>query len=161
MKKILGFLILLFLTATFSFTKKKEENKMRSFQWMVGSWTMKTKNGAIMETWVSINDSTLGGEGVMVKNTGGTQQLETTRLIYRNKEYFYCSVAHGQNNEEETKFKITSFSENGFVSENPAHDFPKRITYQLISKDSLHAFIDGGSSMPDKKSDFYYSRKKN
>ncbi len=159
MKKGLGFLILLFLVTAFA--EKKVESKMRSFKWMVGSWTMKTKNGAIMETWVPINDSTLAGEGIMVKNTGGTQQLETTRLIYRNKEYFYCSVAHGQNNEEETKFKITSFSENGFVSENPAHDFPKRITYQLINKDSLHAFIDGGPSMPDKKSDFYYSRNKN
>jgi hypothetical protein len=159
MKKGFGFLILLFLVTAFA--EKKVESKMQSFKWMVGSWTMKTKNGAITETWVSINDSTLGGEGIMVKNTGDTQQLETTRLIYRNKEYFYCSVAHGQNNEEETKFKITSFSENGFVSENPAHDFPKRITYQLINKDSLHAFIDGGPSMPDKKSDFYYSRNKN
>ncbi len=159
MKKGFGFLILLFLVTAFA--EKIVESKMQSFKWMVGSWIMKTKNGAIMETWVPVNDSTLAGEGIMIKNTGGTQQLETTRLIYRNKEYFYCSVAHGQNNEEETKFKITSFSENGFVSENPAHDFPKRITYQLINKDSLHAFIDGGPSMPDKKSDFYYSRNKN
>jgi len=161
MKKSIGFLILFFLVAGSSFTKKNDESKMQSFKWMVGSWSMKTKNGAILETWVSINDSTLSGESSMVKNTGGSKQLETTRLIYRNKEYFYCSVAHGQNNEEETKFKITSFSENGFVSENPAHDFPKRITYQLINKDSLHAFIDGGPAAPDKKSDFYYSRYKN
>ena len=160
MKKIIKTVLLFFIISGF-IVNKEYENKMQSFQWMVGSWTMKTKNGAIMETWVSINDSTLGGESIMVKNTGGTQQLENTRLIYRNKEYFYCSVAHGQNNEEETKFKITSFSESGFVSENPAHDFPKRITYQLINKDSLHAFIDGGPSMPDKKSDFYYSRNKN
>jgi hypothetical protein len=161
MKKIYGFLILLFLTTAFSFTNKVDENKMQSFQWIVGSWTMKTKNGAIMETWALLNDSTIGGESIMVRNSGSTQQLEDTRLVYRNKEYFYCSVAHGQNDEKEVKFKITSFSDNRFVSENPAHDFPRRITYQLISKDSLHAFIDGGPSMPDKKSDFYYSRNKN
>ena len=160
MKKIIKAGLLFFIITGF-IVNKDHENKMQSFQWMVGSWTMKTKNGAIMETWVSINDSTLGGESVMKKITGGTQQLENTRLIYRNKEYFYCSVAHGQNNEKEVKFKLTSFSENGFISENPAHDFPKRITYQLINKDSLHAFIDGGPSMPDKKSDFYYSRFKN
>ena len=77
-----------------------------------------------METWVSLNDSTLGGESSMVKKTAGAQQLETTRLIFRNKEYFYCSVAHGQNNEQETKFKITSFSENGFVSETRPMIFP-------------------------------------
>ena len=160
MKHIIRIGLLFFVIAGFT-TNKDQESDLQSFKWMVGSWTMKTKNGAIMETWVSLNDSTLGGESIMVKNTGGTQQLENTRLIYRDKEYFYCSVAHGQNNEKEIKFKITSFSENGFVSENPAHDFPRRITYQLINKDSLHAFIDGGPFMPGKKSDFYYSRYKN
>ena len=124
MKKSISFLILLSLAAGSSFTKKNEESKMQSFKWMVGSWTMKTKNGSIMETWVPLNDSTLGGESSMVKNTGGAQQLETTRLIFRNNEYFYCSVAHGQNNEQETKFKITSFSENGFVSETRPMIFP-------------------------------------
>lgn len=158
MKAFVYCLGLVFISS--AFLTNKDENKMGSFKRMIGSWTMKAKNGTITETWVSVNDSTLGGESIMVKNSGGTLQLENTRLVYRNHEYFYCSVAHGQNNEEETKFKITSFSENGFISENPAHDFPKRITYRLINKDSLHAFIDGGPSMPDKKSDFYYSRYK-
>ena len=160
MKKLFSFIILIFLLIAFAFTKSGHENKMQSFKWMIGSWTMQTKRGAIMETWTSINDSTMGGESILVKNTGGTTALENTRLICRNKEYFYCSVAHGQNNEEEIKFRITSFSENRFVSENPEHDFPKRITYELVAKDSLHAFIDDGAAMPAKKSDFYYSRYK-
>lgn len=155
MKKIVSFIVLIILLSAFV---EKRENKMRSFSWMVGSWSMKTNRGAIMETWTTVNDSTMGGESVMIKNAGEKQQLENIRLVYRNNEYYYCPTAHGQNNEQEVKFRITSYSENGFVAENPQHDFPKRITYRLVNKDSVHAFVDGGPSMPNKKSDFYYSR---
>ena len=131
---------------------------MQSFRWMLGSWKMETKRGAIMETWIHVNDSTMAGESFMVKLTGGTVQLENVQLLYRNEEYFYIPVAKGQNNEQPVSFRITSHNETGFVAENPEHDFPKRITYELVNKDSVHAFIDGGPAMPDKKSDFYYSR---
>ena len=160
MKKIIKTVLLFFIITGF-IANNVHENKMQSFKWMVGSWTMQTKRGAIMETWVSINDTTLGGESILVKNTGGIETQEKTRLIYSNKEYFYCSTANGQNNNQEVKFKISSFTDSSFVAENPQHDFPKRITYILVSKDSVHAFGDGGSSMPNKKSDFYYSRYKN
>ena len=137
------------------------ENKMKSFNWLEGSWTMKTKRGSIMETWLPLNDSTIGGESMSFSLTGQSKVLENLTLAYRDNAYYYISKVNGQNNNEAVRFKITSHSENGFVAENPGHDFPKRITYKMINKDSVHAFIDGGPSLPDKKSDFYYSRYKN
>lgn len=134
---------------------------MQSFQWMVGSWTMKTKNGAIMETWVSINDSSMAGESIMIKATGGAVQLENVRLIHRDNVYYYCPTAHGQNNEQEIKFNISSFTDAKFVAENTEHDFPKRISYMMIAKDSVHAQVDDGMEPPVKKSEFHYSRFKN
>ena len=136
-------------------------NKMETFNWMIGSWKMETKPGAILETWIYRNDSTLSGESIRINFTGGTDLLEKIQLVCRNKEYFFISTAQGQNDDKPVKFKITTYSETGFVAENPEHDFPKRISYNLMSKDSIHAFIDGGPSMPEKKSDFYYSRYKN
>ena len=136
-------------------------NKMETFNWMTGSWKMETKRGMIMETWISSNDSTLSGESIRVSITGGTELLEKIQLVHRNHEYFYIPVAQGQNENKPVKFKITTFSETGFVAENPEHDFPKRISYNLMSKDSIHAFIDGGPLQPEKKSDFFYSRIKN
>jgi hypothetical protein len=152
----------IFIISTLSFYKKQPESKIDSFKWLVGSWTMKKKNGSsIMENWQHLNDSTLGGESLNFSMTGQSKVLENLTLAYQSGTYYYISKVNGQNNNESVKFKITSHSEKEFVAENPEHDFPKRITYQLINKDSIHAFIDGGPAMPDKKSDFYYSRYKN
>jgi hypothetical protein len=146
----------------YAFTETNNENKMQSFKWLEGSWTMKKKSGgSITETWLAHNDSVMLGESMSFSITGQSKVLENLRLTYQSGSYYYVSRVNGQNNNQETTFKITSHSEKGFVAEKPDHDFPKRITYGMITKDSIHAFIDGGPAMPAKRSDFYYSRYKN
>lgn len=98
------------------------------------------------------------GGSVFFKNETDSTLLETISLVFRNNKYYYIPVTSRQNDNKPVSFAITSFDGKGFVAENPEHDFPKRITYRLITKDSIHAFIDGGPSMTEKKSDFYYSR---
>lgn len=160
MRKIPGLALLILLFAAFN-TKIKVQ-KMQSFKWLEGSWVMKKKNGSsIMESWHPHNDSTMLGESMNFSATGQSKVLENLKLSYQSGSYYYISKVNGQNNNQEVAFKITSHSEKGFVAEKPDHDFPKRITYDLVNKDSIHAFIDGGPSMPEKKSDFYYSRNKN
>ena len=66
MKNIIRIGLLFFIIAAFT-ANKVHESDLQSFKWMVGSWTMKTKNGAIKETWVLLNDTTLAGESIMVK----------------------------------------------------------------------------------------------
>ena len=161
MKKIIVFTIAIIAILGFSRQKKSWENKMTSFSWLEGSWTMKTKRGSIMETWTALNDSTIGGESMSFSVSGQSKILENLQLAYRDNAYYYISKVNGQNNNQAVRFKITSSTENSFVAENPEHDFPKRITYKMVNKDSVHAFIDGGPSQADKKSDFYYSRYKN
>ena len=150
-----------FIAFSFYGFTNKDENKMQSFKWMEGSWVMKKKNGSsIMESWYPGNDSTMAGESMSFSATGQSKVLENLKLVYRAGAYYYISRVNGQNNNEEVAFMLSSHSEKGFVAEKPDHDFPRRITYELITKDSIHAFIDGGSSMPDKRSDYYYSRYK-
>jgi hypothetical protein len=155
------FLLLLIAFSFYAFNKKNE-NKMENFKWLEGSWVMKKKNGgSIMESWQSHNDSTMLGESLNFSVSGQSKVLENLRLTYQSGTYYYNSKVNGQNDGKELAFKVTSYSDKKFVAEKPDHDFPKRITYELITKDSIHAFIDGGPSAPDKKSDFYYSRYKN
>ena len=160
MKNIIGAFAMIFLLA--AFVTKKEDRNVQSFKWLEGSWIMKKKNGSsIMESWHPQSDSILLGESLSVSVAGQSKVLENLRLVHRSGNYYYISKVNGQNNNEEVAFRITSHSEKGFVAEKPDHDFPKRITYELVNKDSIHAFIDGGPSQPEKKSDFYYSRYKN
>ena len=44
------------------------------------------------------------------------------------KFYYVAEVSH---NPDPTYFEMTSISDNGFICENPDHDFPKKITYKL------------------------------
>lgn len=86
--------------------------------------------------------------------------FETIEVFKKDSSLFYEAKAAGQKDEKPVAFRMTSFSDSGFVAENPQHDFPKRISYRLVNKDSIHATIDGGPQMPDKKADFYYTRTK-
>ena len=137
------------------------KDKMESFKWLIGSWSMSNKSEVIMETWVPMSDTSFEGESTKYnKRTTETVPLEKIRLVCRNNEYFYIPVAQGQNKNQPTEFKITSFNKKGFTAENPAHDFPKRISYVLTRKDSLHAFVDGDPSKSTKRLDYYYARVK-
>lgn len=161
MKKILCVILLCAGVMGFIQPTIGYEDKMGSFKWLVGSWSMNSTNALIIETWVPMSDTSFEGESTKYnKKTTETVPLEKVRLVCRNKEYFYIPVARGQNKNQPIEFKITSVSKKGFAAENPSHDFPKRITYVLKGKDSLHAFIDGGPALPSKRSDYYYARVK-
>jgi hypothetical protein len=148
------------LTAFVLQTKQHAKDRMQSFRWLLGDWIMKTNDGAITESWKEENKNRFNGQSDFLRKDGILQPFEVIQLVYRKKHYYYIAKAAGQNNEEPVEFKITAFSNRGFIAENPQHDFPKRITYRLINQDSIHAWVDDGAEKPVKKSDFYYTRKK-
>lgn len=138
--------------------KKDKQETVGRFGWLNGSWAMKESDGTVTEQWKQVNDSLMEGSSDFIKGDS-VIPFEKIRMFRRGNEFYYEAKAAGQNNEKPVEFKLSSFSDSGFVAENPQHDFPKRITYRLVNKDSIHAFVDGGPAMPDKRSDFYYSKK--
>lgn len=141
---------------------KKEDKKSTGvglFSWLNGNWLMKDKDGTTTEEWTTVNDSMMEGKSDFIKGDS-VIPFETIKIFKQDTSFIYEAKAAGQNNELPVQFRLSSFSDSGFVAENPSHDFPKRITYRLINKDSLHAFIDGGSQQADKRADFYYSKQK-
>ncbi len=134
-------------------------SKMKAFQWLEGHWQMEKKNGMLVERWEQASDTAFNGSSYLVY-AGDEKLLEKIQLIYTQGQYYYIPSVADQNNGNAVRFVITKVSPGGFVAENPQHDFPRRITYQSISKDSIHAWIDDGKPIPEKRSDFYYARKK-
>lgn len=150
-----AFVLLVFVTAT-SFLQTQET----MFVWLKGEWTMQRRNGTLVESWEFTNDSTFKGTSYIISANGEKRVLEDLQLVRRNNQWSYISTVTNQNNNQPVRFVLTSFSNEGFVAENPSHDYPKRIRYSRIGSDSIHAVIDGGPDAPQKKSDYYYSRKK-
>ena len=54
--------------------------------------------------------------------------------------FVYTAIPSGQ---KETEFRSTSISDTMFVVENPAHDFPTKISYRRVTADSVVAVVQG------------------
>ncbi len=85
--------------------------------------------------------------GVAYHMTGtDTTYTEKLKIVLKDKELYY--VADVPENKSEVYFKITEITPSGFVCENPQHDFPKKISYQLTGN-SIRAVISGdGKEIP-------------
>ena len=108
-----------------------------------GVWKIATKKGTLCEEWKKIGKNYLQNKGYIIKGSD-TLITERVALTRTTEGIFYTSTVEDQNNKKPVVFKMTSASNNRFIFENPKHDFPKQIFYQLVSADSLHAFIDDG-----------------
>ena len=116
--------------------------KSEQMKWLTGTWKINTGNGVIVEEWQITNDSTLAGKSYFIKNGTDTIPQETIELSFRNGDWYYIPTAKNQNNNQPVIFKIIFLRGTEFISENPAHDFPQRITYRRI-KNLLFASIEG------------------
>jgi hypothetical protein len=67
----------------------------------------------------------------------------------------YVALPSGQ---KETTFKLIRSEQKAFVFENPKHDFPQRVVYQLQSKDSLLAYVEGSDQGKPRKEEFPMKR---
>jgi Domain of unknown function (DUF6265) len=120
---------------------------------------MQTKKGAIHEVWRKVNKNYLRSTGFFVKDKD-TFVTERVALQHLSDDVYYTSTTEDQNNKRPVSFTLTSGRDGIFIFENPKHDFPKRIVYELVSNDSLHAWIDDGPAGSGQRNDFYYTRVK-
>jgi len=144
-------------TVMTAFINAEQERPFLQLHKLEGKWIMKTKRGTIGEEWIKVNDTYLQNRGFFIKG-GDTIVTERVSLKETKDGIFYTSTVEDQNNKQPIPFKLTSSVDHTFIFENPEHDFPKRIVYQLISPDSLHAYIDAGADAAGKRQDFYFQK---
>jgi hypothetical protein len=123
--------------------KAKTYANMEKANWLTGSWGHTTPEGALSEKWVKVNDSVMHGESYFVVGGKDTVFAETVELAEANGKLVYTVTVPGQNNEKPVPFELTSANENQLVFENTKHDYPNKIVYNKITKDSLVAEISG------------------
>ncbi len=141
MKTTLGILSIALLVSCQNKSEKKFE-KIEKMNWLVGNWEQKLPDGTLKETWTKQNDSTFSGDSYFI-NLKDTVHFESIKLTQRAEELIYIATVVGQNNEEPVEFKLISDADSTFAFENPAHDYPQKITYKKVSETSLIATISG------------------
>lgn len=110
--------------------------------WMAGGWqTAPGERVQIEEHWMAPAGGTMLGMGRTVAGDR-TVEFEFIRLEQRAGTIYYVASPKGRC--PATDFKLTRLAGQEVVFENPAHDFPKRITYRKNSDGSLTATVDGG-----------------
>ena len=136
-------ILILILALTFTFCgKSKEVSKIVDADWLLGKWENNSKDGYLLETWKKVNDSVYDGESYFMKGKD-TLHFEKIQMKQKGEELFYISTVKGQNNDKPITFKHNDSIEKKLVFENPKNDFPQKIAYSKITKDSIFIQISG------------------
>jgi len=117
-------------------------NELEKANWLIGEWQNNLAKGNASEIWEKKNDSAYIGKSYFIRGKD-TLSSEVISLEQTDNKLFYIPIVKGQNNGQPVKFVLTSSMSNQLVFENPEHDFPQKISYTLIDKDSLLAEISG------------------
>jgi Domain of unknown function (DUF6265) len=124
-----------------------DEQKLKKLSWLEGTWNRtNVKAGrAASERWVKTDQGDFQGWGVSM-NGPDTSFVEKLKIITKDNEVYYVADVPG--NKELTYFKFTELTSTGFVCEDPEHDFPKKIFYQ-VNGTKLKATISGNGKSID------------
>ncbi len=140
--------------------KKSQKNfdKLEKMNWLVGQWENKMPEGLLVENWKKENDSTFSGSSYFI-NAKDTVHSESIRLTQKEEELIYTATVTGQNDDQPVDFKLTSDTENSFTFENPAHDYPQKITYKKVDQNNLTATISGKQQGKESQESYPMKRK--
>src|SRR5438045_2064246 len=143
--------LILSLTCFFSM----QQDAYVQLQQLNGIWKMETARGPLYESWRKTKDNEIRG-GSYKMNGKDTIRFEDVRLSKAKEGIYYSPVVKNENGNKPTAFRMISSNEHKFVFENKEHDFSERISYHLISKDSLHACIEAPPHGKNNRTDYYF-----
>jgi hypothetical protein len=136
-------ILILVITLTFaSCQKSKVVSKIVVADWLLGNWENKSPDGNLFESWKKVNDSLFIGESYFIKGKD-TLHFEKIQMKQKGEILYYIATVKGQNNDKPVTFIHNDTIEKQLVFENPKHDFPQKIMYSRITKDSIAIQISG------------------
>lgn len=125
-----------------------------TLRWLAGCWRLSSPRSVVDEQWMAPSGGTMLGMSRTVSN-GRYREHEFLRIYAAGDTLVYAANPSGQ---KPTEFRSTQLTASEVVFENPAHDFPQRIRYRLVSRDSLKATIEGDRDARRQPVAFSYSR---
>jgi hypothetical protein len=120
---------------------------------LTGCWVFERGERMVEEHWLRPAGGSLMGVSRTVAG-GKTTEFEFLQIRENADGVAYIAKPSGQ---AEASFKLVTRSTDSVTFENPAHDFPQRISYQRIG-DTLTARIEGTLNGKTRAIDFPYRR---
>jgi uncharacterized protein YciI len=105
-----------------------------------GTWKMEDKE--IYEHWDKLNNNTLKGISYSLDN-GKISVIEYLDIYHTKKDIILSASVKNQNEGKSINFKLTR-NGNSFKFENPKHDFPKVVEYQILSDNEMFVQVSDG-----------------
>jgi hypothetical protein len=114
--------------------------------WLAGAWMGETSKSSTEERWgPPLGGAMLGTSRTVSKSKGTMVAFEYLRVVERDGGLVYVAQPNGG---EATEFVLTELTGTRAVFENPRHDVPQRIVYELSEDGGLSAsigFAKGGT----------------
>jgi hypothetical protein len=126
---------------------------VKDVAWIAGCWEYTRNTRHVTEHWLPVEGGTMIGVSRTVNN-GKTTEWEFLIIREGGKGLEYLAKPSGQ---PEATFTASAASATEVVFENPAHDFPKKISYKRDG-DALVASIEGPMQGQTRKIDFPYKK---
>lgn len=134
--------------------KKKKLEKLEQAGWFLGEWKNTTPEMDFTETWVKETDSSYKAQSYIIADKD-TVFFEHVLLEVANDSLFYRVYERKEKLSQAVSFYATKIDKNEIVFENPKHDFPNKIIYSKITRDSIVACIYGS-----KKTEMFSMKRK-
>ena len=119
-----------------------------------GCWERRTATRLVEEQWMRPRGSVMLGTGRTVRGDS-VVEYEQLRIASVGGEVAYHAQPSGQ---PPATFRLARMTDTSVAFENPAHDFPQRISYRAVGRDSLIARVEGTMGGRSRAIDFPYAR---
>ncbi|MBL8889704.1 MAG: hypothetical protein JNL67_06975 [Planctomycetaceae bacterium] len=114
--------------------------------WLAGNWVGTRSSGSsIEERWSPPLGGAMLATSRTVNTSGQMVAFEYLRIVERDGGLVYIAQPAGRT---PTEFYLTALSSTRAVFDNPRHDYPKRIVYELSAEGELSAttgYLIGGT----------------
>jgi hypothetical protein len=126
-------------------------DSLKSLSWLAGCWLGRNGRMEFREHWMP------AAGGMMM---GMARTIADRKVVSHEAMRIDLDAAGGlvftakPSGQAEGSFNLARLESNRVVFENPAHDFPQRVIYELKSASVLHARIEGTDKGKDKSVDF-------
>ncbi|MEO6528420.1 MAG: DUF6265 family protein [Gemmatimonadaceae bacterium] len=126
-----------------------------SVGWLTGCLELKTATRVVEEQRMPLVSGTMLGMGRTTSTTKGLASYELTLIKQDGARLLYEAHPSGQ---PVTTFVASVANADSVVFVAPTHDFPQRVGYRRLGRDSVLAWIDGTMRGAQRRIEFAYRR---